>query len=135
VCQAHGPWEPHQLVSSLDRRQATRHVWRPFEPLLHACPRCVGEVAETRAGYECVHHAHGREAHGPFQVDELLGPTAQREGAASRERIARARDRERVRSAQPRFVMPDVQLPNMTHVAQITAGAAVVAMTLYYLAR
>ncbi len=135
VCEAHGPWQPHQLVSPLDRQRATRHVWRPFEPLLHACPRCLGEVAETRAGYECVDHAHGRETHGPFQLDELLGPSAQREGAAARERIARARDRERVRSAQPRFTLPEVQLPNVTHLARMTAGAALVGMTLFYLAR
>jgi hypothetical protein len=135
VCQVHGPWERHQLVSSLDRRCATRHVWRPFEPLVQACPRCLGDVAETRAGFECVDHAHGRDSHGPYQVDELLGPSAQRDGAAARERDARARDRERVRSAQPRFTLPDWQLPNITHVAQLTAGAAVVATTLYYLAR
>ena len=61
VCEAHGPWDECQLLTSLDRRKATRHVWRPFEPLVQACPRCLGPVAETRAGdYDCVEHDHGR---------------------------------------------------------------------------
>ena len=72
-CAEHGPWGPHQLATADDRRAAARASWQPFEPLLHACPRCLGEVAEGRRGFECVSHASARDAHGPFLVDELLG--------------------------------------------------------------
>jgi hypothetical protein len=135
VCDHHGLWSSHQLLTALDKRHAVRHTWHPFTPVMHACPRCLGEVAEARAGYECVDHGHGRYPHGPFQLDELLGPSAQREGAAERERLARARERSLERKAEPTITWPTFQRPNIPHLARIIAGVAVVATTLLYLVR
>ena len=129
VCDHHGLWSPHQLPTALDRRNATRHSWMPFTPILHACPRCLGEVAESRAGYECVDH----HSHGPFQLDELLGPSAQRDGAVERERLARAHERRR--EAPAAITLPTIQLPDMTHMAGMVAGGVLIATTLFYLAR
>ena len=129
VCDHHGLWSSHQLLTILDRRNAICHTWHPFTPILHACPRRLGEVAESRSGYACVDH----DGHGPFQLDELLGPTAQGDGAVERERLARARERKR--DAPPAIALPAIQLPNMTHIARIAAGGAVIITTLYFLAR
>ncbi len=129
VCDHHGLWAPNQLSTALDMRNATRHTWFPFTPILHACPRCLGEVAESRSGYECVDH----HSHGPYQLDELLGPSAQREAAAERERLARAHERKR--EAPAAISLPRVQLPDMAHVAGITAGGALIITTLVYLSK
>ena len=54
---------------------------------LSALPRRGGR---GRRGFDCVEHGHARDAHGPFRVDELLGPTAQREAALEPRRASRA---------------------------------------------
>jgi hypothetical protein len=131
ACAEHGPWGPHQLATTGDRRAAARATWQPFEPILHACPRCLGEVAESRRGFECVETAHGREPHGPFQVDELLGASAQREAAASRARLAhRAR-----RESQPRPRAPVIVLPDAARLWRLAAAATVLAATVAFLSR
>jgi len=132
-CAEHGPWQPHQLATSDDRRTASRQSWQPFEPLLHACPRCLGEVAEARNGFECVAHAEGRDPHGPFQVDELLGATSQREAAAGRTRVMR-RELARRRPRAPR-PMPSLQLPDPARVGRLIAARTVLAATVAFLSR
>jgi hypothetical protein len=129
-CRDHGPWKAHQLATTLDRRRASRSSWLPFEPGLHACPRCLGPVAEARDGFECLEHAHGRDAHGPFRIDELLGPTAQRSAAIARDRVGRARRR---RSHQPP-VVPLPSLADLAHLVRILVACILVAATLAYLA-
>jgi hypothetical protein len=131
ACREHGPWQPHQLATADDRRTATRATWQPFEPILHACPRCLGGVAEGRRGFECVEHADGRDAHGPFEVDELLGATAQREAAGCRARLAR---RARVRT-RPRPQRPALPLPDAARMWRLIAAATVLAATFAFLAR
>jgi hypothetical protein len=131
ACAEHGPWQPHQLATGDDRRAAARMSWQPFEPLLHACPRCLGEVAESRRGLECVESGHGRAPHGPFQVDELLGASAQREAAVSRARLAhRAR-----REARPRRQTPVIVLPDAARLWRLAAAATVLAATVAFLSR
>jgi hypothetical protein len=131
-CAEHGPWQPHQLASGDDRRAAARATWHPFEPLLHACPRCLGEVAEGRRGFECVGHPDGRDAHGPFEVDELLGATAQREAAAGRARLAR---RQRLRRDRPRPRRPAIPLPETARLWRLAAAGTVLAATVAFLSR
>jgi hypothetical protein len=131
ACSEHGPWQPHQLATSDDRRAAARRSWQPFEPLLHACPRCLGEVAESRQGFECLAHPEGRDPHGPFQVDELLGATSQREAAAGRTRLAR---RELARH-RPRTPRPALQLPDPARMWRLIAAATVLAATVAFLSR
>ena len=130
-CAEHGPWAPHQLATADDRRAAARASWQPFEPVLHACPRCLGEVAEGRRGFECVRHASARDAHGPYMVDELLGATAQRDAAASRARVAR---RARLQS-RPRPQRPRLPLPDAARMWRLVAAATVLAATFAFLAR
>jgi hypothetical protein len=131
ACGEHGPWQPHQLATTDDRRAASRQPWQPFEPLLHACPRCLGEVAEARTGFECVDHAEGRDPHGPFQVDELLGATSQREAAVGRTRLARRELAKR----RPRPTRPALQLPDAARLWRLIAAATVLAATVAFLAR
>ena len=130
VCAGHGPWKAHQLLTGGDRRRSERERWQPFEPQAHACPRCLGSVAESRAGFECLDQGHGHDPHGPFRVDELLAPTAQRESAAVRHRLARrcqARRREPVSLA---FALPDA-----ARSVRVLASASVIAATLAYLVK
>jgi hypothetical protein len=131
ACAEHGPWQPHQLATGDDRRWAERRSWQPFDPLLHACPRCVGEVAQGRRGFECVAKAHARDPHGPFEVDELLGASAQREAACRRERLGQRR-RQR-HSARP--AVPDLPLPNAARMWRLATAATVLAATVAFLAR
>jgi hypothetical protein len=130
-CREHGPWQPHQLATPDDRRAAARASWQPFEPVLHACPRCLGEVAEGRRGFECIDHASARDPHGPYLVDELLGMTAQREAAASRARAAR---HTRLQS-RPRPHRPVLPLPDAARLWRLVAAATVLAATVAFLAR
>lgn len=133
-CAVHGPWQPHQLLTRFDRGLAARRSWLPFDPLMHACPRCLGEVAASRAGFECIEHHHGSHAHGPFQVDELLAPTAQRESAMARDRLARARSR--AQAASVGFQPPPLpSLPTVAHAARLAVAGALIAATLAFLAR
>jgi hypothetical protein len=133
TCAAHGPWQPHQLLTRADRRRAARaRVWQPFEPVVQACPRCLGDVVPGRAGFDCVPGGHHHEPHGPFRVDELLGPTAQRESAAHRARLAR---RERARRDARGVEVHAIPWPDATRTARLLAGAAVVAATLAFLGR
>ncbi|HEX5558059.1 MAG TPA: hypothetical protein VFX13_10625 [Gaiellales bacterium] len=130
-CVEHGPWAPHQLATIDDRRAAGRGSWLPFEPLMHACPRCLGEVAEGRHGWECVESAHGRDPHGPYQVDELLGIAGQRDGAACRERFAR-RARVRQRSGPQLPALPAIDAARLW---RLIAAATVLAATVAFLSR
>ncbi len=128
ACADHGPWRPHQLLTAADRRRCAREQWHPYEAAPHACPRCLGDVAEVGGSFVCIEHDHGAAAHGPYQVDELLGMTAQRESALARSRLAR---RYRAQSAPVlRFDLPD---PART--TRIAVAAAVIAGTLAYLVR
>ena len=132
-CHEHGPWEPHQLLTRDDRRRAAATVVRqPFEPLVHACPRCLGEVAQGRFGFDCVEHGHAHDGHGPYRVDELLGPTAQREAALHRARLAR---RNRTRRDAQVIEIPSLPWPDAARTARLVAGGAVMAATLAFLAR
>jgi hypothetical protein len=127
-CPAHGPWRAHQLLTRGDRRRAAARRWGEFRPLAQACPRCLGEVAAFRDRFDCLRPGHGRDPHGPYRVDELLGPTAQRESARTRMRLAR---RERAR-ARP-VALPSFALEERT--VRLAGGAAVVVATLAYLMR
>jgi len=131
ACPEHGPWQAHQLASADDRRAAARASWQPFEPALHACPRCLGDVTEGRRGFDCVAHMSARDTHGPYMVDELLGVTAQREAAASRARLAR---RARVRT-RPRPQRPMIPLPDAARLWRLVAAATVLTATVAFLAR
>jgi hypothetical protein len=128
-CAVHGPWRAHQLLTLRDRRRAERETWNPFEPSTHACPRCLGDVAESRGGFECVAHGHGDQPHGPFRVHELLAPTAQRESAAVRRRHAR-----RVQSRRDPLRW-SLQLPDPARSVRVVASASVIAATLAFLVR
>ena len=110
ACGEHGPWQPHQLATTDDRRAAARRSWQGFEPLLHACPRCLGEVAEARNGFECVDHA-GHHPHGPFEVDELLA------------------------KRRPRPARPALHLPNPARLWRLVTAATVLAATVAFLSR
>jgi hypothetical protein len=131
ACAEHGPWQPHQLATGDDRRAASRQSWQPFEPILQACPRCLGEVAESRTGFVCVDHGDGRNLHGPFKVDELLGATSQREAAAGRTRVARRELAKR----RPRPARPALRLPDPARMWRLVAAATVLAATVAFLAR
>ena len=76
---------PVEAASAADRRPTaaapSASAGSPYEPAPHACPRCLGDVAEGRGGLICLDHGHGNDPHGPFRVDELLAPSAQRESA------------------------------------------------------
>ncbi len=130
TCAEHGPWQPHQLCTVVDRRRAGRGVWHPFEPAVQACPRCLGDVAEGLQGFECLDHHHG-----PYRVDELLGPTAQREAAFIRQRLARAHMRRRngTPTAIPLPSLPP--LSEVAHATKLLAAAGLVAGTVAFLIR
>jgi hypothetical protein len=133
TCLEHGPWKAHQLLTHGDRRRSARERWQPFEPLAHACPRCLGDVAESRTGFDCLHHGHAHDPHGPFRVDELLLPSAQRASALARLRLAR-RSQARRRDAQPLAGL-SVRLPDPGRSARVVVSASIVAATLAFLAR
>jgi hypothetical protein len=119
-------------MTGRDRSLAARDSWSGRRPHTHACPRCLGEVAESRTGWLCVERGHApAEAHGPFRVDELLGPTAQREAVTARIRLSRRREAQR-RAA---LTLPRLPAVDLRHTFRLTAGAAVVAATLAYLIR
>jgi hypothetical protein len=130
VCAAHGPWKAHQMLTGGDRRRCERERWQPFQPEAHACPRCLGSVAESRAGFECLERGHGHDPHGPFRVDELLAPTAQRESAASRHRLAR---RSMSRRRDP--VSLSFPLPDAARSVRVLASASIIAATLAFLVK
>ena len=130
TCAAHGTWRPHQLLSRRDRRRSERERWQPFAPQTQACPRCLGEVTEGRSGFACVEHGHDHDAHGPFRVDELLAPTAQRESAMARHRLAR-RNESRRRDPFP----VSIRLPEPAHGARMLFSVTIVAATLAFLTR
>jgi hypothetical protein len=132
-CREHGPWKPHQLLTNGDRRRLAREEWQPYEPAVQTCPRCLGDVTETRSGWECVDHAHTRDPHGPYAVAELLGASAQRESAISRSLMARRHKARVERTRNPVVTVP--ALPSMDRLMRVTAAAAVVAGTLAYLTR
>jgi hypothetical protein len=129
-CPTHGQWQAHQLLTGRDRRRAERATWQPFEPRSHACPRCLGEVAETPHGFECVAYGRSDQPHGPFRVQELLLPSGQRESAAIRQRLALRAQRRR-RDA----IRWSLQLPDPARSARVVGSAAVIAATLAFLVR
>ena len=130
ACAEHGRWKPHQLLTSADRRCSQREQWQAFRPAPHACPRCLGEVAETRGGLLCVDHGHGNDPHGPFRIDELLAPSAQRDSAAARRRLAR-----RVSSRRRESLLASLPLPDPGRSGRVLISASIVAATLAFLAR
>jgi len=132
TCREHGPWKPHQLLTSADRRRAERERerWQPYEPAPQACPRCLGDVAEGRGGLICLDHGHGNDPHGPFRVDELLAPSAQRESGSARRRLAR-----RLESRRREPLLRTLTLPDPGRSARVLGSAAIVAATLAFLAR
>jgi hypothetical protein len=133
ACPEHGAWKAHQLLTSGDRRRGERIRWQPFEPTSQACPRCLGAVAESRAGYTCLDHGHDHDPHGPFRVDELLAPTAQRESALVRMRLARRAQAKRREPISLSAV--SARLPDAGRSARVVISASVLAATLAFLAR
>ena len=130
ACAEHGRWKPHQLMTSADRRSAEREQWQAYEPAPQACPRCLGDVADGAGGLLCLEHGHGNDPHGPFRVDELLAPSAQRESASARRRLAR-----RLESRRREPLLRSLTLPDPGRSARVLGSAAVVAATLAFLAR
>lgn len=129
-CSTHGAWQRHQLLTIADRRRSTREEWQPYEPAPHACPRCLGDVVEQRGRLVCVDHDHGAGRHGPYEVDELLGPSAQRESALSRSRLARRR-----RSQANGLTGLHLDLPDPARTTRVLVSVAVLAGTVAYLVR
>ncbi len=127
-CPEHGPWESHQLLSERDSSRLARRRWQPFTPLPQACPRCLGDVAASGERYHCVERWHADEPHGPFRVDELLGPGAQRDSALHRSRISRRMQ------ARPAVAL-DSALPDLGKVSSLLGAAIVVGATLSFLLR
>jgi hypothetical protein len=130
ACDEHGSWKPHQLLTGRDRRTAERVRWQPFQPRAQACPRCLGAVTASRAGFDCLDHCHGHDPHGPFRIDELLAPTAQRESAAARQRLAR---RSQSRRREP--VSLSLALPDPARSVRVLASASIIAATLAFLVK
>ena len=93
-------------------------------------PRCLGSVAEREPGSSCLDHGHGHDPHGPFRVDELLAPTAQRESAAARQRLAR---RSQARRREP--VALSFALPDAARSVRVVASASIIAATLAFLVK
>jgi hypothetical protein len=87
-------------------------------------------VAESRTGYTCLDHAHGHDPHGPFRIDELLAPTAQRESAAARVRLSR---RAQAKRREP--ISLSLRLPDPARSARVLVSACILAGTLAFLAR
>ena len=132
ACREHGRWRRHQLLTRGDRHDSVRGTWQPFTPAAQACPRCLGEATEVRGGFVCVDHGHDHDRHGPFRVDELLGPTAQRESAMARNRFVR-RTKSRAQRRQP--VGISLNLPDPARSARLAFSATIVAATLAFLTR
>ena len=93
VCDHHGLWSPRQLLTVLDRRHAIRHTWHPFTPILHACPRCLGEVAESRSGELRLHRPRRARAVSAGRAARAERPARRR----GRTRTARASARAQAR--------------------------------------
>src|SRR4029078_12670915 len=129
-CAEQGAWKTRQLLTTADRRRCGRRRWQPFQPAAQACPRCLGEVAESRAGVTWLDHGHDQDPHGPFRVDELLAPTAQRVSAAARLRLTRRRQ---ARKREP--ISVSLHLPAPARSARVVISASIVAGTLAFLVR
>lgn len=130
-CGRHGQWQSHQLVTARDRSLAERGQWASRTVHTHACPRCLGAVAESRSGWLCIDRGHAADPHGPFRVDELLGRHAQREALTSRMRLAHRR----IARRRAAVTLPQLPSLDLRHTARLTGGAAVIAATLAYLVR
>ena len=83
-------------------------------------------------GFYFVEHGHARNTHGLYRVDELLGPTAQREAALHRSKLAR---RTRARRDAQVIELQSLPWPDAARTARLVAGAAVMAATLAFLVR
>jgi hypothetical protein len=129
VCSAHGAWKRHQLMTVGDRRRSAREQWQPYEPAPHACPRCLGDVTEHRGSLTCLDHDHGSDRHGPYEIDELLGPSAQRESAVARSRLARRR------AQTGSLASLGLDLPDPVRTSRVLLSVAVIAGTVAYLVR
>jgi len=129
ACSTHGAWKRHQLLTVGDRRRSAREQWQPYEPAPHACPRCLGDVAEHRGSLICLDHDHGSDRHGPYEVDELLGPSAQRESAMARSRLARRR------AQSGSLASLGLYLPDPARTSRVLVSVAVIAGTVAYLVR
>ena len=129
VCSAHGAWNRHQLMTVGDRRRSAREQWQPYEPAPHACPRCLGDVTEHRGSLTCLDHDHGSDRHGPYEIDELLGPSAQRESAVARSRLARRR------AQTGSLASLGLDLPDPVRTSRVLLSVAVIAGTVAYLVR
>ena len=116
--------------------EAVENRLRGYPPLVFAgetrrLMETLGEVAEGRRGYECVESGHGRDPHGPYLVDELLGAAGQRDGATCRARIAR---REQMRQ-RPRTQLPALPAIDPARLWRLVAAATVLAATVAFLSR
>ena len=129
VCSAHGAWKHHQLLTVGDRRRSAREQWQPYDPAPHACPRCLGDVTEHRGSLTCLEHDHGSDRHGPYEIDELLGPSAQRESAMARSRLARRR------AQTGSLASLGLDLPDPARTSRVLLSVAVIAGTVAYLVR
>jgi len=129
ACSTHGAWKRHQLLTVGDRRRSAREQWQPYEPAPHACPRCLGDVTEHRGSLICLEHVHGSDRHGPYEVDELLGPSAQRESAMARSRLARRR------AQSGSLASLGLDLPDPARTSRVLVSVAVIAGTVAYLVR
>ena len=130
TCKRHGQWRANQLLTTADRRRSAREEWQPYEPAPHACPRGLGDVADVRGGFACIDHGHDSDPHGPYRVDQLLGPSAQRESAMQRSRLQR-----RAQARRASAPSLSLQLPDPARVTRILLSATVIAGTLAYLVR
>ena len=129
ACSTHGAWKRHQLLTVGDRRRSAREQWQPYEPAPHACPRCLGDVTEHRGSLICLEHDHGSDRHGPYEVDELLGPSAQHESAMARSRLARRR------AQSGSLASLGLDLPDPARTSRVLVSVAVIAGTVAYLVR
>ena len=88
-------------------------------------------MARGRAGFHASSTATPATAR-PLRVDELLGPTAQREAALHRARLAR---RTRARRDAQVIELQSLPWPDAARTARLIAGAAVMAATFAFLSR
>ena len=105
---------------------------QPFEPLAPRLPALPRRGGPGRRGFECVEHADARDTHGPYLVDELLGPTAQREAALHRSKLAR---RTRARRDAQVIELQSLPWPDAARTGRLVAAATVLAATLAFLVR
>ena len=92
-------------------------------------PAASATSAEHRGSLTCVEHDHGPDRHGPYEIDELLGPSAQRESAMARSRLARRR------AQTGSLASLGLDLPDPARTSRVLLSVAVIAGTVAYLVR